>query len=331
METATITKTEAILNSVPDSVVSTEETNVELAATEIEANRRLLDAPMKPEMPQVAVNNKDETKTSRWPKFSDHPGPSHPLCEPAVQAAAKDTTNEEPQAREVVPKDTVIETPLVPVTVMAGGEEEMNQLHRQVVDNGRTTLLTGIDLGEILTKVKASKARAWGKWFENAQLEFDIRTAQIYMRLHKNREALLEKYAAVSHLGIKGACRMLAKPSKHAKAQAVSDDSQTEGTIDDGVEINETVKAGVTLEPANGVELDAESDALPMTKEIVAELTVEQSTRVLEFITEVGIEPSVWDSLTKFGGIIRLKVQDDPLTVSDTTLVPESSTVAVSN
>jgi hypothetical protein len=270
-------------------------------ALESEANVDVVETSPVPEHAEVAANTAQEPPKKERRFFE----PSQPLCGPPVRRETKDAIIPEAKVQEVTPQETVPEASLVPVTVVSD-EDEMNRLHREVVGNLRTTLMAGMTLGEMLTKKKVALKRGkWIKWVK-VNLAFDIRAAQIYMNLHKNREALMAKYETVAHLGIKGACRMLAKPSKKSESGSASEDSEVGDAMDGGTEIVETDTAGVTFKPENDLGADDGMDVPPVTKVIVAELNPEQSAKVLDFIIGLDIDSAVWDSLEAHGGMIRL-------------------------
>lgn len=238
-------------------------------------------------------------------QFPDFSEPSQPLYGSAVRRETKVSTIVKREAQEVAPQETASEAPLVPVMVMPSDKDEMNQLHRQMMGDGRTTLMTGMTLGELLTKKKASLKRGdWGKWVE-ANLVFDIRMAQNYMNLHKNRATLLEKYeTAVAHFGVKGACRLLAKPSKK---------SNNPPTLDTG----EIVPANVPIAnptPKNAYQTDSEPPPSQMKELTVPELTPEQSAQVLDVMKDQGIDPAVYELLRARGGVIRLTAMPEEIT-----------------
>ena len=75
---------------------------------------------------------------------------------------------------------------------------EIKDLHGKFVESFKKTLDCGIRIGDLLKQQKEElKHGEFGKWIEE-NLSFSIRTAQNYMKLHKERDKL--KSATVSHL-----------------------------------------------------------------------------------------------------------------------------------
>jgi len=239
---------------------------------------------------------------------------------------ADDGEAEALQDTERAPQELATETPLVPVTVVLDGDE-MNRLHSNFVGNGRTTLVTGITLGALLTKKKTSMKRGdWVHWVET-NLVFDIRMAQTYMKLNKHREALMAKYETDSHLGIKDACRMFAKPSKDAEARTASDEFQVEGAVDGGTEIVEADEADTAPESKNGVEDDDESPSdLPML--VVDKLTADQLSQVVQLLRDLGVDANSYRVRREQDEDIHSSLQDKPNPSLDDAVVVDDQEVA---
>jgi hypothetical protein len=90
---------------------------------------------------------------------------------------------------------------------------EIQKAHAAAVENQRKTLEQAIRAGDLLIEAKALAGH--GKWLpwlhEHCQLS--ERTAQLYMRLARNRGVIDAKSATVSDLGIRGAIEALTLPA----------------------------------------------------------------------------------------------------------------------
>jgi hypothetical protein len=223
-------------------------------------------------------------------------------------------------AQQIESNGGVAETPLVPVTVMPTEQEEINDLHHQIMGQGRTTLTNALHLGELLTAKKAPmKHGVWRDWVK-ANLDFDIRTAQNYAKLYNRRDEFLEKSESAAFLSLRDAYRMLAPASKKSKVPAGPDESDGGALIDVASVVVETVQTN------GGPAAVVESPTVSAPEPITADLTAEQSMQVLDFISGVGIDPVLYGLLVAHGGIIRLNaaVQETPKLPLDSLVVTES-------
>lgn len=229
-----------------------------------------------------------------------------------------------PTLHEIESETKKVEALLIPVTVV-DEKDEMNRLHRGIVGNGRITLIDGIRLGELATNRKASLKRTWGSWVAT-NLDFDIRTAQNYMRLHKNRVLLLEKYETDSYFGLRDAYRLLAKEAKKRTTPTISEELQDGGALDGGIEIVEAEETGVTLEPENGFEADTVSPTPRVPVLVVDRLTPEQLTQVVELLRELGVDGNSYRVQGEQGEGLRQPFQEELTPDSEGAVEAEDAT-----
>jgi hypothetical protein len=91
---------------------------------------------------------------------------------------------------------------------------QINEEHRRCEEALRSGLSHALRAGELLTEAKSRVHHGeWLPWLE-ANFEASVRTAQGYMRLYTNREALEANTQPVAHFGIAGALKELAAPSE---------------------------------------------------------------------------------------------------------------------
>lgn len=89
--------------------------------------------------------------------------------------------------------------------------EQINIEHAAAEKHARTALDHALRAGDLLIQVKSQIGHGeWISWLE-ARCSVSPRSAQRYMRLALNREALEAKYDTVSHLPMREALKMLAK------------------------------------------------------------------------------------------------------------------------
>jgi len=85
--------------------------------------------------------------------------------------------------------------------------QEIREAHAAVLASARTTIERAVHVGKLLIEAKATvKHGEWLPWLKETGLT--PRTAQRYMRL---AELPADKYATVSHFGVKGALEAVAK------------------------------------------------------------------------------------------------------------------------
>jgi hypothetical protein len=302
----------------PPWVVSNGDTGTDSAGQPAKADGEVVEASADPGTAESEVNNpKDdaprdppdkEARKIKFPKFSEQAAPSQPLLEPVVRRGSDEMKTSEQESQTAARNEPGV-AESVSVTAEAvlvpSEHDEANRLHRELVGHSRTTLQTAFRLGELLAKKKASvKSRTWVNWVED-KLEFDIRSAQNYLRLYKNQALLIEKCEAVSHLGIRGALRLLSKETKNVATSTVPDESQTVVFNEAEPESVEYDQVDAATEADSDEHSPADTDTPPVEKETVAELTAEQSEQVLDLLGEF-IDEDVWDSLVEHGGLIRL-------------------------
>jgi hypothetical protein len=76
---------------------------------------------------------------------------------------------------------------------------EINKLHSDIIISLKISVEKALKIGELLTKQKEQLGHGeYLKWFDNSNIDFDIRTAQRYMLLFKNLDKF--KYDNVSFL-----------------------------------------------------------------------------------------------------------------------------------
>jgi Protein of unknown function (DUF3102) len=89
---------------------------------------------------------------------------------------------------------------------------EINQLHDKFCEGLRTTLQHAIKCGELLVAQKEEcKHGSWIPWLK-ANVKFNKKTANQYMRCYRKREMLNETLG--SHLTLADAARLTSKPTQ---------------------------------------------------------------------------------------------------------------------
>lgn len=117
--------------------------------------------------------------------------------------------------------------------------QEINQEHRLCADAAYSAVEHAIRAGELLVEAKAGvKHGDWLKWLEE-NFEGSRQTAQVYMKLHKNRDEL--KSQSSSFFSIDSALKQLAGPKE--------DSAQRLG-IQREYAINEVVMSSENAEPS---------------------------------------------------------------------------------
>ena len=95
--------------------------------------------------------------------------------------------------------------------------EAINAQHRLCQEAAASAVEHAMNAGEMLMEVKASSNHGeFGPWLEE-NFEGSARTAQTYMRLHRNRHALNAQRSA--HLSIDGALKALSEPKDEASPE----------------------------------------------------------------------------------------------------------------
>lgn len=106
---------------------------------------------------------------------------------------------------------------------MASEVKRLNALHRQIeglaIQGTRLAIQAGIELRTLKARVNGKQSRSWQKWFAKANFNFELKTAQNYMRLSEFSEVkrqiaelgLSQAYCAAGVLKEQG--RVLDEPS----------------------------------------------------------------------------------------------------------------------
>jgi hypothetical protein len=155
------------------------------------------------------------------------------------------------------------------VSVLQNIRDEMNTLHKEIKEAMETAFQKALRLGELLTCVKATLPHGeYIKWVEK-NCNFSIRATQRYMKLHEDKEKLLEN--GVSSLA--SAYKLIGNKSKYA---TVSHLKNQEDSFDE----DDVVDADFTFE-----EVDESKELAELYKKI-------------EFLTDENKELN--DSLSKY-------------------------------
>jgi DUF3102 family protein len=94
--------------------------------------------------------------------------------------------------------------------VLAG---EIRKAHAAAVEHQRRGLVEAMRAGDLLIEAKALAGHGnWLPWLQE-HCQLSERTAQLYMRLAKNRSVIEAKSATVADLGIRGAIEALTRPA----------------------------------------------------------------------------------------------------------------------
>jgi hypothetical protein len=112
----------------------------------------------------------------------------------------------------IIPIEPAVAPPTMQLTTVAiNSAEEANSAHRRIVGS----VQDAIAIGEYLTMKKQSLPHGqWLPWCED-NIEFDVRTAQNYMRVHAKNET-------VSHLSLTDAYKLLSAPDPITKPESKS-------------------------------------------------------------------------------------------------------------
>lgn len=95
------------------------------------------------------------------------------------------------------------------LTILSG---DINREHRAAESKAREAIAHALEAGRLLAEAKTSVGHGgWAEWLA-AHFEGSKRTAQVYMRLAANREAIEAKTQSSAHLSISGALALLAEP-----------------------------------------------------------------------------------------------------------------------
>lgn len=109
------------------------------------------------------------------------------------------------------------------VVSLAGLAERINAEHEQCEVHMRAGVDHAIKAGELLIEAKSLCAHGeWGAWLQ-ANCAFAERTAQAYMRVARNREALEAKAQRVADLPFREALNLLSGPRSVKPAEAYTD------------------------------------------------------------------------------------------------------------
>jgi hypothetical protein len=185
-------------------------------------------------------------------------------------------------------------------------EAEITQLHREVMGTTRLTLHRVIHIGSILSDIKTRhlKHGQWEKWM-CIHLDFDLRTAQNYLRLYNRRGEVIAKSESVSYLGVTDAYRALIrctqKPqSKLVPLAAVQNTEEPSGFAD------QTTFSGseVTCSPKGRASTPMVSQD---EKLLVAALTSEQADQILAFLRQMKVGSDAHQLLRGDGKVRRWK------------------------
>lgn len=99
--------------------------------------------------------------------------------------------------------------------------KEINEAHDRCLEAAGVALHHAIRAGELLTEVKENCSHGQRLPWLKANCRFSKRTAQGYMRLHRDRDKITDpKAQPVAHLGVKQALRMLAEPKSQREVPA---------------------------------------------------------------------------------------------------------------
>lgn len=90
--------------------------------------------------------------------------------------------------------------------------ENIRKLHDGIGKNLKRTLEDAIEIGRLLSKIKAELAHGEFESWCRKKLPFNKRTGEHYMKFYTHRAKLL-KNETVSHLGIRSAIKMLRPPN----------------------------------------------------------------------------------------------------------------------
>lgn len=121
---------------------------------------------------------------------------------------------------------------------------EINSAHREVEEVLKAGLSRAMEAGELLIEAKDKVAHGeWGVWLKE-NFEGSERTAQAYMKVARNREALEAKTAAVADLSFRGALKELAAP-KAGFEEAESEALKSRPFMWDAVPSLEFVREGM--------------------------------------------------------------------------------------
>jgi hypothetical protein len=110
----------------------------------------------------------------------------------------------------------------------ATSADEINSLHKDLLDLGNTALEKAIRIGELLVANKAAVRHGdWLDWIEK-NLDFDCRQVQNYMSIYERRDEL-SNTQRIAHLGINGWLRWLrdVDRAKGEQPATVSTDSES--------------------------------------------------------------------------------------------------------
>jgi Protein of unknown function (DUF3102) len=138
--------------------------------------------------------------------------------------------------------------------------EEINQEHQAFRGAFKATFRSALRAGDLLNEAKAQAGHGdWTGWVEE-NCEFSMRTAQVYMRLANNREAVEKnlKSAEPAHLSIEDVLRELSSPKEYTV------------TIETTQEPAEEVEHRIPISLTEGVEgtkvaADAWKTSIPVT------------------------------------------------------------------
>ncbi len=147
-------------------------------------------------------------------------------------------------------------------------EKDIINLHNQLVANLKKNLVTAIQIGELLCRVKSTLEHGhFGVWITD-KMPFSDRTARNYVRLYKNKEQL--KTENISDLS--SAYKLLAEPK------------EPQDLGDTWEEIKEGVKEYKEWFDANINEL-----SLKQLNQVISEITVVE-TSLIEYRLKISRE-----------------------------------------